>query len=400
MQRQDDLQRTEDLTIPQSGDSSDTGIIAQLQSLIQFDLRADLPGTQLDGITNEIFAVSLADLDLVSVCFTVIGEHGVYFCFTQNCIQMSRNGDGNLVLIDDVVQVFLFFQNVRNVIEDDLGLLVVVGTLGNGHINLIMYSQRILRDVPRVANGYLKRGEYREFRSLTGARMVTFLNTENRLNLVKKCNARDLHDVGAKNVLEALYLAGRQAAEQVGKMVRDVFKNTDIYFDYSNPGVLQFRSAKYFDAISKDDYVNGQDELSQICNLRTKLKELFDKPIPSPDTPQEELSNMFLSFRAELKKLHTSSDSLSGYKEQGRSVINDSEVLDAYDKMLDLCCEIGFFIVPVGELESWLVDYGVPKSNHKSKWIINALTKLQSITYDSEKNVWKFVDKLKHYLAS
>lgn len=483
----------------------------------------------------------------------------------------------------------------------------------------------ILRDVPETVNNSLNRKAYEDFRSLTGARVVTFLNTENRLKLVKMCNVRDLYDVGAKNVLEALYLSGRQSTEQVCQTVRKVFKNTDVYFDYSNPGVLQFRTSKHFGDISKDtmeaysqlknlpklddqgdgirsfvgmicalvaldkpiilldepeaflhppqayqlgeilaktvkdsqqifisthsvdflkglvnasqdtvvvritrsesdmteisvldtktlneinrepllsssrvldglfykgvvvteadadsifyqrlfqkigasdeihfmhthnkqtlkkvvdpyqklgvrfalvadadvireysefnsilkciakpslqetilgyrqtvyNYVSRQDELSQIHDLRIGLKGLIDTQVPSPDASKEELSNMLLSIRTELKKMHASSDNLSGYKSQGREAIEDAEVLKAFDILFDLCSDIGLFIVPVGELESWLVDYGIPKSNHKNKWITNALPKLQNISYDPQKNIWKFVDKLKDYLTS
>lgn len=71
-----------------------------------------------------------------------------------------------------------------------------------------------------------------------------------------------------------------------------------------------------------------------------------------------------------------------------------------FDKLVEHCAVFGLFIVPVGELESWLVDYGVTRSSNKTKWITQALEKLFEIDYDAEKQIWRFIDFLKKYLTS
>ena len=79
-------------------------------------------------------------------------------------------------------------------------------------------------------------------------------------------------------------------------------------------------------------------------------------------------------------------------------MIADTDVLREFDNLLSLCANIGLFIVPVGELESWLVDYGIPRSTNKKIWILRALEKVHSINYDSGKEIWLFIDKLKKFL--
>jgi hypothetical protein len=66
--------------------------------------------------------------------------------------------------------------------------------------------------------------------------------------------------------------------------------------------------------------------------------------------------------------------------------------------------EYGVFIVPVGELESWLPDLGVPASP-KHEWIVRMMTNLGT---DPEKpgyvrpgrgGVWRFVDSIERWVA-
>ena len=63
-------------------------------------------------------------------------------------------------------------------------------------------------------------------------------------------------------------------------------------------------------------------------------------------------------------------DELANLKERGRKALDaDVATQQEFDKLLEHCASSGLFIVPVGELESWLVDYGVARSSNKTKWI-------------------------------
>ena len=68
--------------------------------------------------------------------------------------------------------------------------------------------------------------------------------------------------------------------------------------------------------------------------------------------------------------------------------------------MWHACAQIGLFIVRVGELESWLVDYGIERTSNKSRWITAALGKIFDLEYDAEKEIWSFVDALRSFLIA
>jgi hypothetical protein len=67
--------------------------------------------------------------------------------------------------------------------------------------------------------------------------------------------------------------------------------------------------------------------------------------------------------------------------------------------------EYGLFVVPVGELESWLPELGIPPTS-KRTWIVRMLTKLgtdpTSPQYVRPKrgDVWSFIDNINKWVAN
>ena len=57
------------------------------------------------------------------------------------------------------------------------------------------------------------------------------------------------------------------------------------------------------------------------------------------------------------------------------------------------------FIVPVGELESWMVPYGLERMR-KSHWIVRALELLSDIDLEDESDLARFVTDMHDYLLS
>ena len=90
---------------------------------------------------------------------------------------------------------------------------------------------------------------------------------------------------------------------------------------------------------------------------------------------------------------------MSEFKKYGRASL-PSELQPNFDNLWKCCASEGLFIVNVGELESWMVDYDIERTSNKSKWISKALNKLFEIEYDDSKAIWKFVDALRIYLVS
>ena len=90
---------------------------------------------------------------------------------------------------------------------------------------------------------------------------------------------------------------------------------------------------------------------------------------------------------------------MAEFKKLGRAALSP-EIQPNFDTLWTACASIGIFIVKVGELESWMVDYGIPRTSNKAKWISSALRELFNIEYDGSKEIWKFVDELKAFLRT
>ena len=100
-----------------------------------------------------------------------------------------------------------------------------------------------------VMNSWLN-DNIQQFRKITGAGLTTFLNTDGRLNLAASKQVQNLRTQGAKNVLEALFLSGVEATEQVRKYIQDIFE-VDVHLDTSNLGMLQYKVGKDLSSISE-----------------------------------------------------------------------------------------------------------------------------------------------------
>ena len=121
----------------------------------------------------------------------------------------------------------------------------------------------IHHDLRTVLDGWLN-GDKLQFRSATGAGFVTYLNTDNRLNLAMgKQVQKDLRQRGAKNVLEALYESGSEATQKVRDCMKAIFDDLDVYLDASNLGMIQFRVSKDFSSMPE----NLQEVYEQLKNV-------------------------------------------------------------------------------------------------------------------------------------
>lgn len=141
-----------------------------------------------------------------------------------------------------------------------------------------------------------------------------------------------------------------------------------------------------------------QSKFDLLAELRNRTLELASKGLPDKNT-DDEVERALFDFRRTLKQLREESDELAEFKDKGKNCL-PSEQKNIFASLCNACAQLGFFIVPVGELESWLVDYNVPKSNQKTKWITSALDIIFPLTRDSSKEIWMFIDSLKTYLSS
>ena len=111
----------------------------------------------------------------------------------------------------------------------------------------------------QTLSNWLKRDK-RSFRAATGAGLVTYLNTDNRLKLAMSKQVQpNLNERGVKNVLEALFVSGSSSTETVRECIKKIF-DIDVFLNPFNLGKLEFRVGKNFSNIS----ANPQDAYGQL----------------------------------------------------------------------------------------------------------------------------------------
>lgn len=149
--------------------------------------------------------------------------------------------------------------------------------------------------------------------------------------------------------------------------------------------ILQERTQVY-------ESFKNKDKRTILYELQSDLKMLVNQELPT----NIDVESVLFEFRKMLKKLRDDSDELGRFKQEGRASLT-IELQKTFDDLLIHCADLGLFIVPVGELESWLLDYGIDRKSNKSKWISEALNRIYEIEFNNEKEIWKFMNSLKKY---
>lgn len=103
------------------------------------------------------------------------------------------------------------------------------------------------------------------------------------------------------------------------------------------------------------------------------------------------------NYNNSYNKLKSLKSPWKNVKEHGRNGLTQPGK-EAFDRLEAICRSYGIFILPTGEMESLLRDYGITV-REKKKWLVKALEELTKVNYDENKELWKFMDKLKAYLA-
>ncbi len=141
--------------------------------------------------------------------------------------------------------------------------------------------------------------------------------------------------------------------------------------------------------------VESADPNEQLESITSDINNILEyaetqKALKNPET-------IILDIRRKLKKIREDNSPWSNCKNRGYMALSP-EGQHRFLEIYKQCSDKGVFIVPVGELESWLVEYGVPKASNKSKWITVALEKIPVLPVDKEKIPWKFIEEIHNYL--
>lgn len=171
------------------------------------------------------------------------------------------------------------------------------------------------------------------------------------------------------------------------KELEDIVK--DICDDTLKEKILNARETVYsfFQKKSKYDILKEMQE---------QIVLLGQRKLPTEQSEPNDIDKTIAQYRSELKKIRENSDELVDLKKKGREALV-GEIQEAFDNLYEDCAGIGLFIVRVGELESWLEDYGVKRKSRKEKWIPEALKLIPSLKVDDTKEIWRFMKEIQSY---
>jgi predicted ATPase len=142
-------------------------------------------------------------------------------------------------------------------------------------------------------------------------------------------------------------------------------------------------------------HIENVDPKEMLSNLLSKLKNEITRITANENGLDEQ--TLIKEIAGNLKRIRESGNPWKTYKKEGIVALDEDSQIDFY-KLDLICSEYGLFIVPVGELESLLVDFGLPSTSKKSKWIVKALEKIPELHPDVEVLPWCFVQRVFQFL--
>lgn len=223
----------------------------------------------------------------------------------------------------------------------------------------------------------------RLFQRIGAADEIHFVNAHNKQTLKKIIDPYKKLGIKFAMIADVDVIRDKHEFEEILEVTADIVLKTRIYQERET--IL--------------NYFQSKSKYEVLCELRDNTQKLINETKFSTDTSPDDIAHILFDFRLALKKLREESDDLAEFKKLGRAAL-PPEIQNNFDTLWSSCASVGIFIVKVGELESWMVDYGIPRTSNKAKWISSALRELFNIEYDESKEVWKFVNELKTFLRT
>lgn len=138
--------------------------------------------------------------------------------------------------------------------------------------------------------------------------------------------------------------------------------------------------------------LRGTDEIrGSLSAVVTQLGEVGE------DRTRDE--TMLNQIERRLNELARATRAWNKVKEYGREALPSALQL-RFDRLSQICCTKGLFIVPTGQLESMLVDYGIQRTTNKREWIGRALALVRGLEVDISKQPWKIISEIHKYLSA
>lgn len=144
--------------------------------------------------------------------------------------------------------------------------------------------------------------------------------------------------------------------------------------------------------------VNHIERVTSAELLRTVIS-LLKSEIDATESDTHDDDIKLSLLLSTLKRVRESGSAWKPYKKSGRAAL-DTETQIVFDELSRICANRGLFIVPVGELEGWLTDYGIAHTSNKSKWIVDALQLIPNLQPDLTTGPWSFLSSVHSYLGT
>jgi len=173
--------------------------------------------------------------------------------------------------------------------------------------------------------------------------------------------------------------------------VRDEFRSLLKQFEIPSEKIteaLEYQS-------SLVEYIENVDPKEMLNNLITEMKNEIDRITANEKNLDE--PSLIKVLAGNLKRIRESGNTWKQYKKEGVGALS-KDAQNYFYSLDSICSEYGLFIVPVGELESLLVEHGLPFSSKKSKWIVKALKLIPSLQPNMEVLPWCFVQRVFKFL--
>lgn len=353
--------------------------------------------------------------------------------------RLDEQGDGIKSFISTYLSILLGQKPVLLLDEPEaflhppqafrLGELIAEQAINNKQIFIATHSVDLLR-------GILSRRQ-----DITLLR----LNRENNVSTYKFLNPEELKAIsndpllGSSRILEGIFYKGVVVLEADSdatfyqRISRPFGNSDDIHYahahnkqtvtkvaePYRSLGV-RFCVIVDFDVFRERDEFKKileslafpHEEFEQLLQLRQILIEEIEASDPNEillqmnqdlemllqeNKTEGDAASKLLRARRQLKRIREERSSWHLYKQQGKFALSDVNQ-KTFDQIDQICVQRGLFIVPVGELESWLVDFSVSRTSNKSKWIVTALEQIPNLVADENSYPWSFMKRVHEYL--
>lgn len=320
--------------------------------------------------------------------------------------QAIKMGEIISELVDDSKQIFIathnadFLRGLLSTAKD--AVIIHLNRLANDKTEVKVLDQNTLNEIvtdpllssSRVLEGMFYKGVvateadadavfYQRLYQRIGSKdEIHFFNAHNKQTLKKIIKPYQKLGVRFAMIADADIIRDtRELKSIIGEIANDDLENT----------ILSERDEVY-------NFFQKKSKYDILCELKREIIQLGTRELPIKDSPDKEITNIIDEIRAELKKIREGADELLELKKYGKNSLPVVEQ-SVFESFCCHCASVGLFVVKVGELESWLEDYGVARSSKKNKWISKALEKLYTIEVEDDKEIWKFIKEIQQYFV-